>query len=463
MEARGGRKPFAANVNEIFNTGINHESKPPRHDLYKECLDKLALMIPYLDDNFSFYALTMLVVDIQNWHDYLDKKIRVKTIFGSIFEGFLYTIDPVSKIMCLTNNSDAEKSQNLYFIIGSNVSDMTLIDDVSISNNITKSIDLIFNQNRSHFTHAEIESRRFKVDHWLKANRIPFDIDQNGNFLLLNNILRIKEPYTMASLKNFDKTKQRTHKERSQLFDRQHLGQLEKKKDYKLRASQNEKKRETLKFLNQKALERNPDEFYFHMIKSKTKNGIHFDKLEDQDEEANENQQKLIRTQNLRYVSHKLNVEHKKIEKLLTGLHMSNHAIKVNKRTVFPDDDGAPRSSERSIPSKKVRVDIQNSNDRSEIIRLITSQDLRQVDEEQKRQYTELMKRIERERELHTVQKKLQTKLLLQLNMIQQSGNSHIKSILPLIHVGVTRNAEELVHVHERGQRAQKTDAGNKE
>lgn len=198
------------------------------------------------------------------------------------------------------------------------------------------------------------------------------------------------------------------------MFDRQHLGQLEKKKDYKLRASQNEKKRETLKFLNQKALERNPDEFYFHMVKSKTKNGIHFDKSEEQDDEANESQQKLMRTQNLKYVTHKLNIEHKKIEKLLADLHMSNHAIKANKKIVFSDEGDATNSGARSIPSRKAAVDIRSSNDRCEIIRLITLQDLKQVDEEQKNKYAELMKRIERERELHIVQKKLQTKLLLQ-------------------------------------------------
>ena len=82
----------------------------------------------------------------------------------------------------------------------------------------------------------------------------------------------------MSSLRNAAKSKQRTHKERHQPSERAEFGLLEKKKDYKLRAKDYNDKKATLKKLRKKALNKNPDEFYFHMINSKTEDGVHKDK-----------------------------------------------------------------------------------------------------------------------------------------------------------------------------------------
>ena len=72
----------------------------------------------------------------------------------------------------------------------------------------------------------------------------------------------------MSSLRNA--VKRITHKERSQPTDRQHLGLLEKKKDYRIRAADYHHKRDAIATLRKKASERNPDEFYFGMNRTKS-------------------------------------------------------------------------------------------------------------------------------------------------------------------------------------------------
>ncbi|KAJ4454968.1 putative Small-subunit processome; Utp11 [Paratrimastix pyriformis] len=68
---------------------------------------------------------------------------------------------------------------------------------------------------------------------------------------------------------------QRIHKERAQPAQRKRLGLLEKHKDYVERARDFHKKQTIIHNLRRKAAFKNPDEFYFGMVKSKLQDGVH--------------------------------------------------------------------------------------------------------------------------------------------------------------------------------------------
>eukprot|EP00353_Schmidingerella_taraikaensis_P003896 CAMPEP_0185569862 /NCGR_PEP_ID=MMETSP0434-20130131/2367_1 /TAXON_ID=626734 ORGANISM="Favella taraikaensis, Strain Fe Narragansett Bay" /NCGR_SAMPLE_ID=MMETSP0434 /ASSEMBLY_ACC=CAM_ASM_000379 /LENGTH=93 /DNA_ID=CAMNT_0028184813 /DNA_START=71 /DNA_END=352 /DNA_ORIENTATION=+ len=65
------------------------------------------------------------------------------------------------------------------------------------------------------------------------------------------------------------------YKERGQLSHRQHLGILEKKKDYKRRSADFKNKNNIIKKLGLKAELRNPDEFYHKMHAARNVDGEH--------------------------------------------------------------------------------------------------------------------------------------------------------------------------------------------
>lgn len=66
----------------------------------------------------------------------------------------------------------------------------------------------------------------------------------------------------------------RNHKERAQPLHRARLGHLEKHKDYVHRARDYKSKQERIRKLREKAAFRNKDEFYWGMVKGKTKGGV---------------------------------------------------------------------------------------------------------------------------------------------------------------------------------------------
>lgn len=156
----------------------------------------------------------------------------------------------------------------------------------------------------------------------------------------------------MSSLKAAVKGHQKTHRERGQLSNRKHLGLLEKHKDYVLRAKNFHKKENFIKKLKKKTLEKNPDEFYFQMVNTKTKDGVH---IKPKDHTVyTKDQMDLMKTQDLNYLTMQNSKEKKKIEKLQCNLHnLKDVAISGSTHTIFVDskeDEGEIEPSTLSSP-----------------------------------------------------------------------------------------------------------------
>ncbi|EOA92835.1 Putative U3 small nucleolar RNA-associated protein 11, partial [Anas platyrhynchos] len=71
------------------------------------------------------------------------------------------------------------------------------------------------------------------------------------------------------------------------------------------------KKQNALRALQKKALDKNPDEFYFKMINTRLKDGVHV--IKQPKDEVTPEQAKLMKTQDIKYVEMKRVAEAKVI------------------------------------------------------------------------------------------------------------------------------------------------------
>lgn len=116
----------------------------------------------------------------------------------------------------------------------------------------------------------------------------------------------------MSTLRN--SVQRRNHKERAQPLERQRRGLLEKHKDYVLRARDYKAKQTRLRSLRGKAEERNPDEFYFRMAKESVVRGRPV--VERGNKTLDDEQMRLLRTQDAGYVRTLMSQEQRTIERL---------------------------------------------------------------------------------------------------------------------------------------------------
>jgi len=236
------------------------------------------------------------------------------------------------------------------------------------------------------------------------------------------------------NLKKAAKSGSRIHKERGQPAERKHLGFLEKKKDYKLRANDHQEKQKVLHALKQKALNRNPDEFYFHMVNSATREGVHYEK--DKVEEHTPDQVKLMHSQDLRYVSMKRVAESRKIERLKSVLHFLDAEVKPRSKHTFFVDSKTEASKFDVVTHLDTHPDLMDRAynrphiDDLKVMKLQGPVDKDIMDKllgRRQKAYRELEKRIEREKQLRIVEQKLEA----QRNLVDGKGGEKPREVKP--------------------------------
>lgn len=156
----------------------------------------------------------------------------------------------------------------------------------------------------------------------------------------------------------------RIHKERAQLSGRvSKHGLLEKKRDYKLRARDANRKAKRLRILKEKARFRNTDEFYYGMINQRTNGGV-LRRKENKDaiplQHQTRDQRLLTETQDSNYMAYKLSVERGKIQSLKVHTHFVGDGEeegstkgKGPKHIVFADDDEEKEEVTKRLMSRR--------------------------------------------------------------------------------------------------------------
>ncbi|KAL7295182.1 hypothetical protein TKK_0011488 [Trichogramma kaykai] len=210
-------------------------------------------------------------------------------------------------------------------------------------------------------------------------------------------------------------SKIRHHPERHQPESRKHLGLLEKKKDYVARARDYNEKQQAIKTLRKRALNKNPDEFYFHMINSTTsQRGTH--KELTKEDQFTDDQKKLMQTQDLNYIAYKRNIEAKKVAKMQSTLHMIDAANETpNKHIFFVDDSTEVKHFDlaQRLDTHPDLIDRRTNRPKLSTLKKIKLPDydeatLEKIEKQKLQAYKEMDKRIDRETALTVVQQTME-------------------------------------------------------
>lgn len=190
------------------------------------------------------------------------------------------------------------------------------------------------------------------------------------------------------------------HRERAQPQARKKWGLLEKKKDYRLRSQDFHRKEAHLALLRSKAQQANKDEFNFKMVKAKTNDGVLV--ASRGAEVLNDEQVRLLKTQDAGYLRTLINNEQSKIDKAKASLLLAGSG----KHTLFVENE---EGLENFDAAKHFDTDKRLLHRRQNRLRSsqLTDVDIQQPAETSLKDLQTLQKRLSRREELDLVQQEL--------------------------------------------------------
>lgn len=220
------------------------------------------------------------------------------------------------------------------------------------------------------------------------------------------------------------------HKERSQVLSRDRFGLLEKKKDYKLRSNDYHQKQNALKALKLKAQAYNPDEYYHAMTRRKTDDaGVLLQQRGSV--ELNNDQLKLLKTQDISYIRTLRLNELSKIERQKHDLDLKAGG----KHTVFVDSlqeqaeltpEAFFNTDTKLLARRENRLKLSQLQSNEKLIKQEQEQDQKVIDEQNKdklKRLRLLQLRLKREKEL----KEVEFELELKTELMKKGGSRKLK------------------------------------
>lgn len=223
---------------------------------------------------------------------------------------------------------------------------------------------------------------------------------------------------SMGTFKNAHR--KREYRERVQPAARAKLGFLEKHSDYVKRASDHHKKRDQLKVLRTRASLRNPDEFYFGMIKSRMINGKHvIDASESDKKLPTADALALLKTQDLAYIATQRTRNAKQLQRL------EEQVIEANIRLDLDNSFNSNKKHLYFVSDEEEAVNIINQvsdsvHKQSNTIISVDSEDLlAEIDDtKQEKEFSLLEKELNVRKERVQMLSRLEAKLRLDRHLL---------------------------------------------
>ncbi|XP_067845386.1 gem-associated protein 6 [Heptranchias perlo] len=128
------------------------------------------------------------------WEKYLNKEVKVTADEKNAYQGWVFTVDPVSGSIVLVNFVDAGKV-SVVTIMGHAIQTVELINEGE--NNTTERLSALFMPVAARvYSNEELEQRKSSLKSWLEKNRIP--VTEQGDqrkVLCVAGVLTVSPPY----------------------------------------------------------------------------------------------------------------------------------------------------------------------------------------------------------------------------------------------------------------------------